>query len=58
MDMTPVHETPQAYLSTELIPLIPVAEKIVHPGKEVLEFPSSEVYVPHDVYRWVGRHNM
>ncbi|KAG7223380.1 hypothetical protein INR49_032207 [Caranx melampygus] len=51
LDMSPVHDTPLACLSTELIPLIPVAEKNVRPVKEVLEFPSSEVYVPHNIYR-------
>lgn len=51
LDMSPIHDTPQACLSTELIPLLPVAEKNVRPVKEVLEFPSSEVYAPHDVYR-------
>uniref|UniRef100_A0A3Q2PRN9 Dedicator of cytokinesis 8 n=1 Tax=Fundulus heteroclitus TaxID=8078 RepID=A0A3Q2PRN9_FUNHE len=51
LDMSPVVDTPQACLSTELIPLIPVAEKNVRPVKEVLEFPSSEVYVPHNIYR-------
>ncbi|KAG7253554.1 hypothetical protein CRUP_028116, partial [Coryphaenoides rupestris] len=49
--MTPVHDMPQACLSTELIPLVPVAEKNIRPIKEVLEFPSSEVYVPHSIYR-------
>lgn len=51
LDMSPVHDTPQACLSTELIPLVPVAEKNIRPIKEVLEFPSSEVYVPHNIYR-------
>ncbi|KAK7934281.1 hypothetical protein WMY93_005177 [Mugilogobius chulae] len=51
LDMSPLHDTPQACLSTELIPLIPVAEKNIRPVKEVLEFPSSEVYVPHNIYR-------
>uniref|UniRef100_A0A7N6A649 Dedicator of cytokinesis 8 n=1 Tax=Anabas testudineus TaxID=64144 RepID=A0A7N6A649_ANATE len=51
LDMSPVHDTPQACLSTELIPLIPVSEKVIRPVKEVLEFPSIEVYVPHNVYR-------
>ncbi|KAF7669881.1 hypothetical protein LDENG_00100590 [Lucifuga dentata] len=51
LDMSPVHDLPQACLSTELIPLIPVAEKNIRPVKEVLEFPSSEVYVPHNIYR-------
>ncbi|XP_049572632.1 dedicator of cytokinesis protein 8 [Syngnathus scovelli] len=51
LDMTPLHDLPQACLSTELIPLIPVAEKNIRHVKEMLEFPSSEVYVPHNVYR-------
>ncbi|XP_034548107.1 dedicator of cytokinesis protein 8 isoform X1 [Notolabrus celidotus] len=51
VDMSPVHDTPVATLSTELIPLIPVAEKNIRPVKEVLEFASSEVYVPHNIYR-------
>nr|XP_020449325.1 dedicator of cytokinesis protein 8 [Monopterus albus] len=51
LDMSPVHTTPQGCLSTELIPLLPVPEKTVLPVKEVLEFPSSEVYVPHNIYR-------
>uniref|UniRef100_A0A3Q3VLJ0 Uncharacterized protein n=1 Tax=Mola mola TaxID=94237 RepID=A0A3Q3VLJ0_MOLML len=52
LDMAPVHDTPLvACLSTELIPLIPVAEKNIRPIKEVLEFPSNEVYVPHNIYR-------
>uniref|UniRef100_A0A3Q3AR26 Dedicator of cytokinesis 8 n=1 Tax=Kryptolebias marmoratus TaxID=37003 RepID=A0A3Q3AR26_KRYMA len=51
LDLSPLHDTPQACLSTELIPLIPVAEKNIRPVKEVLEFPASEVYVPHNIYR-------
>nr|XP_057925533.1 dedicator of cytokinesis protein 8 isoform X2 [Doryrhamphus excisus] len=51
LDMSPLHDLPQACLSTELIPLIPVAEKNIRHVKEVLEFPSSEVYVPHNIYR-------
>uniref|UniRef100_A0A672HCN2 Dedicator of cytokinesis 8 n=1 Tax=Salarias fasciatus TaxID=181472 RepID=A0A672HCN2_SALFA len=46
-----LHDTPMGCLSTELIPLIPVAEKNIRPIKEVLEFPSNEVYVPHNIYR-------
>ncbi|XP_062273851.1 dedicator of cytokinesis protein 8 [Scomber scombrus] len=51
LDMSPLQDLPQACLSTELIPLIPVAEKNIRPVKEVLEFPSNEVYVPHNIYR-------
>lgn len=58
LDMSPLQDLPQACLSTELIPLIPVAEKNIRHVKEVLEFPSSEVYVPHNIYRWVGGYNI
>ncbi|XP_059909470.1 dedicator of cytokinesis protein 8 [Gadus macrocephalus] len=51
LDISPFHDMPQACLSSELIPLVPVAEKNIRPIKEVLEFPSSEVYVPHSIYR-------
>ncbi|KAM4616568.1 dedicator of cytokinesis protein 8 isoform 2-T2 [Polymixia lowei] len=51
LDMTPIHDLPHACLSTELIPLVPVAEKNIRPVKEVLEFSSNEVYVPHSIYR-------
>ncbi|KAJ7993970.1 hypothetical protein DPEC_G00261100 [Dallia pectoralis] len=51
LDVTPVQDNPVASLSTELIPVKPVSEKNVRPVKEVLEFPSSEVYVPHSTYR-------
>nr|XP_046243653.1 dedicator of cytokinesis protein 8 isoform X2 [Scatophagus argus] len=51
LEMAPVHDTPAGCLSTELIPLTPVAEKSPRVVKEVLEFPSSEVYVPHNIYR-------
>uniref|UniRef100_A0A669CS54 Dedicator of cytokinesis 8 n=1 Tax=Oreochromis niloticus TaxID=8128 RepID=A0A669CS54_ORENI len=51
LDMSPVNDTPTSCLSTELIPLKPVAEKSTRLIKEVLEFPSSEVYVPHNIYR-------
>ncbi|KAM7416050.1 hypothetical protein PAMA_018225 [Pampus argenteus] len=51
LDMSPLHDFPHACLSTELIPLIPVAEKSIRHVKEVLEFPSREVYVPHNIYR-------
>uniref|UniRef100_A0A8C7GVE6 Dedicator of cytokinesis 8 n=1 Tax=Oncorhynchus kisutch TaxID=8019 RepID=A0A8C7GVE6_ONCKI len=51
LDVNPVHDNPMACLSAELIPVKPVAEKNLRPIKEVLEFPSSEVYVPHSTYR-------
>ncbi|XP_040011295.1 dedicator of cytokinesis protein 8 isoform X2 [Xiphias gladius] len=51
LEMSSVQDTPLGCLSTELIPLMPVAEKTSRVVKEVLEFPSSEVYVPHNIYR-------
>lgn len=57
LEMSSVQDTPLGCLSTELIPLMPVAEKTSRVVKEVLEFPSSEVYVPHNIYRWVGGRN-
>ncbi|KAM6965427.1 LOW QUALITY PROTEIN: dedicator of cytokinesis protein 8 [Aplochiton taeniatus] len=51
LDVTPVVESPVACLSSELIPVKPLAEKNLRPIKEVLEFPSREVYVPHSIYR-------
>uniref|UniRef100_A0A8C9VSN1 Dedicator of cytokinesis 8 n=1 Tax=Scleropages formosus TaxID=113540 RepID=A0A8C9VSN1_SCLFO len=51
LDLTPAPENLAACLSPELIPVKPVAEKNQRPVKEVLEFPSKEVYVPHNIYR-------
>ncbi|KAG7481213.1 hypothetical protein MATL_G00064220 [Megalops atlanticus] len=51
LDVTPAPDTVAACLSSELIPVKPVAEKNLRPIKEVLEFPSREVYVPHNIYR-------
>lgn len=50
--MSPVPETVPGCLSPELIPVKPVSEKNSRAVKEVLEFPSSEVYVPHNTYRY------
>eukprot|EP00064_Thunnus_orientalis_P003144 superscaffoldBa00000249_g3153 len=51
LDISPLHDFPHACLSTELIPIKPVAEKNIRHAKEVLEFPAYEVYVPHNIYR-------
>ncbi|XP_052418710.1 dedicator of cytokinesis protein 8 isoform X2 [Carassius gibelio] len=51
LEVSPVPETVPGCLSPELIPVKPVSEKTPRPVKEVLEFPSSEVYVPHCIYR-------
>ncbi|RXN18411.1 dedicator of cytokinesis 8 isoform X1 [Labeo rohita] len=51
LEVSPVPETVPGCLSPELIPVKPVSEKNSRAVKEVLEFPSSEVYVPHNTYR-------
>ncbi|KAL4630060.1 dedicator of cytokinesis protein 8 isoform X3 [Arapaima gigas] len=51
LDLTPAQDSVPACLSPELIPVKPVGGKSQRPIKEVLEFPSKEVYVPHNIYR-------
>uniref|UniRef100_A0A672RT09 Dedicator of cytokinesis 8 n=1 Tax=Sinocyclocheilus grahami TaxID=75366 RepID=A0A672RT09_SINGR len=51
LEVSLVPETVPGCLSPELIPVKPVSEKNPRAVKEVLEFPSSEVYVPHNIYR-------
>ncbi|XP_058641512.1 dedicator of cytokinesis protein 8 isoform X1 [Onychostoma macrolepis] len=51
LEVSPMPETVPGCLSPELIPVKPVFEKNPRAVKEVLEFPSSEVYVPHNIYR-------
>ncbi|XP_056319423.1 dedicator of cytokinesis protein 8 isoform X1 [Danio aesculapii] len=51
LEVLPVPDTVPGCLSPELIPVKPVSEKNQRPVKEVLEFPSKEVYVPHNIYR-------
>ncbi|KAL7828401.1 hypothetical protein SRHO_G00320350 [Serrasalmus rhombeus] len=51
LEVTPSPETVMPCLSPELIPIKPASDKIVRPIKEVLEFPASDVYVPHSIYR-------
>uniref|UniRef100_A0A672S0S3 Dedicator of cytokinesis 8 n=1 Tax=Sinocyclocheilus grahami TaxID=75366 RepID=A0A672S0S3_SINGR len=51
LEVSPVPETVPGCLCPELIPVKPVSEKNPRAVKEVLEFPSSEVYVPHNIYR-------
>ena len=53
LEVTPSPETVMPCLSPELIPIKPASDKNVRPIKEVLEFPSSDVYVPHSIYRSV-----
>ncbi|XP_051950035.1 dedicator of cytokinesis protein 8 isoform X2 [Xyrauchen texanus] len=51
LEVSPVPEMVPGCLSPELIPVKPVYDKNPRAVKEVLEFPSSEVYVPHSIYR-------
>ncbi|MCI4380885.1 hypothetical protein PGIGA_G00245190 [Pangasianodon gigas] len=51
VEVTPVPDTVMPCLSPELIPIKPVSEKNLRPIKELLEFPSNDVYVPHCIYR-------
>lgn len=51
LEVSPVPDVVPGCLSPELIPVKPVSEKHPRAVKEVLEFPSSEVYVPHNIYR-------
>ncbi|XP_062854998.1 dedicator of cytokinesis protein 8 [Trichomycterus rosablanca] len=51
LEVTPAPDAVIACLSPELISIKPVSEKNLRPVKEVLEFASSDVYVPHSIYR-------
>ncbi|XP_065103282.1 dedicator of cytokinesis protein 8 isoform X2 [Paramisgurnus dabryanus] len=51
LEVSPVPDVVPGCLSPELIPVKPVSEKHPRAVKEVLEFPSREVYVPHNIYR-------
>ncbi|TRY86506.1 hypothetical protein DNTS_010131 [Danionella cerebrum] len=51
LEVSPVPETFPGCISPELIPVKPISERNQRPVKEVLEFPSKEVYVPHNIYR-------
>ncbi|XP_063042281.1 dedicator of cytokinesis protein 8 [Engraulis encrasicolus] len=51
LEVLPAPENMPGCLSPELIPVRPVPEKNPRLIKEVLEFPSSDVYVPHCIYR-------
>uniref|UniRef100_A0A8B9K2U0 Dedicator of cytokinesis 8 n=1 Tax=Astyanax mexicanus TaxID=7994 RepID=A0A8B9K2U0_ASTMX len=51
LEVTPSPESVMPCLSPELIPIKPASEKSTRLIKEVLEFPSNDVYVPHSIYR-------
>ncbi|XP_076145387.1 dedicator of cytokinesis protein 8 isoform X3 [Alosa pseudoharengus] len=51
LEVQPAPESMTGCLSPELLLVKPLAEKNPRLIKEVLEFPSSEVYVPHSIYR-------
>ncbi|XP_032873676.1 dedicator of cytokinesis protein 8 isoform X3 [Amblyraja radiata] len=46
-----VSESPAFCITPELLPVKPYPENRGRPIKEILEFPSHEVYVPHTTYR-------
>ncbi|XP_078252208.1 dedicator of cytokinesis protein 8 isoform X2 [Rhinoraja longicauda] len=46
-----VGESPTFCITPELLPVKPYPENRGRPIKEILEFPSREVYVPHTTYR-------
>ncbi|XP_043940533.1 dedicator of cytokinesis protein 6 isoform X3 [Protopterus annectens] len=61
IDISPAPESPHYCLSPELLHVKPYPDPRVRPTKEVLEFPSREVYVPYTTYRnllYVYPHNL
>ncbi|XP_005999457.1 dedicator of cytokinesis protein 8 isoform X2 [Latimeria chalumnae] len=51
LEISPAPESISNCLTPELLPVVPFPENRSRPIKEVLEFPSREVYVPHTTYR-------
>ncbi|XP_059178065.1 dedicator of cytokinesis protein 7-like isoform X2 [Physella acuta] len=51
LDISPCPEEPRYTLTPELLKVEPYPDDKGRPTKEVLEFPSKEVYVPYTVYR-------
>ncbi|XP_072928200.1 dedicator of cytokinesis protein 8 isoform X1 [Hemitrygon akajei] len=51
IEILPVGESPAYSITPELLPVKPHPENRGRPIKEILEFPSQEVYVPHTTYR-------
>ncbi|XP_038660625.1 dedicator of cytokinesis protein 8 isoform X1 [Scyliorhinus canicula] len=51
LEVSPAAEKPTCCITPELLPVKPYSENRSRPIKEILEFPSREVYVPHASYR-------
>ncbi|XP_041042551.1 dedicator of cytokinesis protein 8 isoform X2 [Carcharodon carcharias] len=51
LEISPAAENPTFCITPELLPVKPYPENRSRPIKEILEFPSREVYVPHTSYR-------
>ncbi|XP_018097532.1 dedicator of cytokinesis protein 6 isoform X3 [Xenopus laevis] len=51
IDVSPAPENPQFCLTPELRHVKPYPDPRVRPTKEVLEFPTREVFIPHTSYR-------
>ncbi|RMC16389.1 hypothetical protein DUI87_06716 [Hirundo rustica rustica] len=51
LEISPAPENIGYCLTPELLPVKPFSENRNRPHKEILEFPTREVYVPHTIYR-------
>uniref|UniRef100_A0A2K6DVE6 Dedicator of cytokinesis 8 n=1 Tax=Macaca nemestrina TaxID=9545 RepID=A0A2K6DVE6_MACNE len=51
LEISTAPETINCCLTPEMLPVKPFPENRTRPHKEILEFPTREVYVPHTVYR-------
>ncbi|XP_060697150.1 dedicator of cytokinesis protein 8 isoform X2 [Hemiscyllium ocellatum] len=51
LEISPAAESPPCCFTPELLPVKPLIENRSRPIKEILEFPSHEVFVPHTSYR-------
>lgn len=52
IDISPAPENPHFCLSPELLHVKPYPDPRGRPTKEILEFPTREVYAPHTGYRY------
>uniref|UniRef100_A0A4W3IFN6 Dedicator of cytokinesis 7 n=1 Tax=Callorhinchus milii TaxID=7868 RepID=A0A4W3IFN6_CALMI len=51
LDISPAPENPHYCLTPELLQVRPYPDTRVRPTREILEFPSRDVYVPYTTYR-------
>lgn len=51
LDISPCPEEPRYMLTPELYKVEPYPDEKTRPTREILEFPSREIYNPHTVYR-------